>query len=166
MKQNNFFATAFAALLLFPLSGCSNTDSRYSKVEGTVTYNGVAVEGATVSFQPVTSEGESASGRTDANGRFTLTSASAQDGGRGALPGEYRVAIEKREVRSDPDQEAFDRGEITYDDLQERQERNRGVSTPPRDLLPVKYKTASGSGLTATVTPGRNSPFNFELTDD
>jgi len=172
MKHNNFFATALVGLLILVLTGCGNPDNRYSRIEGTITYNGAAVEGATVSFQAVDPAGESASGLTDANGRFTLTSVQAKDGGRGALPGDYLVTVSKREMPPpDPDQAAFDAGEITYDELQSRLAAKGAGSTvrdgpPSRDLLPAKYRSAATSGLKATVVSGRNAPVDFDLTDD
>ena len=167
MMQYKFFATA---LLILVLTGCSNPDSRYSMVEGTIIYNGAPVEGATVNFQTVSPDGESASGRTDVNGKFTLTSVSAVDGGRGALPGDYQVIVTKREVAPpDPDQAAHDRGEIDYDELQSRMSRRNpygsGGASPPKHLLPEKYATTATSGLSATVKAGKNDPFNFELVD-
>jgi len=170
MQYNNFFAAILAALFVTVLTGCSNPDSKYSYVQGTITYNGEAVAEASVSFQPVSPEGESASGVTDANGKFTLTSVGAVDGGRGAMPGEYRVVVTKWEpTPPDPDEEAHRRGEITYDQLQERLavKASRGSSgVVTKSLIPEKYRTASGSGLTATVVKGKNPPFEFNLTDE
>jgi hypothetical protein len=169
MQHNSFFATALTALLVLVLSGCSNPDGKYSKVEGTITYNGQSVDGATVSFQPVAPDGESASGLTDASGKFKLSSVGAVDGGRGALPGEYRVTVVKREAPPpDPDQAAFDRGEIDYNQLQERLSRKNPYASTgggkTKSLIPEKYATASSSGLTATVVKGKNAPV-FELAD-
>jgi len=169
MQYNFFFAPFLSVLLVLVLMGCSNRDSRYSKVEGTVTYNGQPVEGGTVTFQTISPEGESASGLTDAEGKFTLTSVNAINGGRGALPGDYNVIVTKSEPPPpDPDQAAFNRGEIDYNELQSRLMRKgpgaRGPSA--KSLLPLKYSESGGSsGLTATVKRGKNEPFVFELVD-
>ena len=169
MQHNSFFAMALSALLVLGLVGCSDPDSRYSRVEGTVTYNGQPVDGATVRFQSVDPEGESASGATDAEGRFTLTSTGAKDGGRGVLPGEYTVLVIKYEqAPPDPDQEAYNRGDIDYNELQARLNRRPPVTSSgvvARSLVPAKYGTPRTSDLTATVQPGKNDPFNFELVD-
>ena len=134
-------------------------------VEGTITYKGESVAGAIVSFQPSSSEGESASGTTDANGKFTLTSSHAIDGGRGALPGDYVVTVIKRETPPpDLDEEAYNNNEIDYNTLQARQNA-RPPAPPLKSLIPEKYATGSGSTLTATVVTGKNPPFVFDLVD-
>jgi hypothetical protein len=78
-------------LLLSPLllasAGCGNRN--LSKVEGVVTLDGEPLQGALVSFVPV-GQGRAASGLTDSNGYFRLTTLSTDDG---AVPGEYKVII-------------------------------------------------------------------------
>lgn len=138
-------------------------------VTGTVTYKGQPLGEATVSFQPVSSEGEPASGLTDASGNFTLTSAGANDGGRGALPGDYVVSVKKYEAAPpDPDEAAYNKGEIDYNELQSRISAKgpQGQKvTASKSLLPTKYESPSSSGLTATVKAGKNEPFKFDLVD-
>ena len=166
MKHNHYFTFILVGLLAIGLTGCGG-DTRYSMVEGTVTYNGEPVEGATVSFQPVSPDGESAAGMTDANGRFRLTSTSATVAGRGALPGDYRITIQKREPPPpDPIQAAFDRGEIDYDEMQRRMAARGPLATraASRDLIPARYGQPGTSGLQETVVQGRNA-FTFDLTD-
>lgn len=134
-------------------------------IEGTITYKGEPVSGAIVSFQPSTSEGESASGRTDVSGKFTLTSSHAADGGRGALPGDYVITVVRRETPPpDPDEEAYNKGEIDYSTLQARQNA-RPPAAPLKSLIPEKYAKGSSSGLKATVVKGKNPPLTFELVD-
>jgi len=171
MKHIHFFAIAFAGLFILISIGCANPDARYSMVEGTVTFNGEPVAGATVSFQPVSPDGESASGMTNASGRFTLTSGGAARPGSGALPGDYRVTIIKREPPPpDPDYEAYERGDIDYNELQERMRRRDALgsgapSALPRNVLPARFASPGTSGLDATVVSGRNPPITFDLTD-
>ena len=159
---------ALAILLIPVFTGCSNPDSKYSKVEGIITYNGAPVAEATISFMSTSSDSESASGITGADGKFMLTSVQAVAGGSGAMPGDYTVTITKREAApTDPDQDAYDRGEIDYNELQSRQSRRDSYASRPvpKSLIPVKYGSPATSGLTATVKSGKNEPFNFDLTD-
>ena len=165
MKHNHFFTLTLVGLFCVGIVGC-DADARFSRIEGTVTYNGVPVEGAIVNFQATTPDGESASGFTNASGRYTLTSVTAVDGGRGALPGEYRVAITKFEpAPPDPYRDAMMREEISYEEYIRRVNAG-GPPPPPKHLLPEKYSSTGTSGLTATVVRGRNPPFDFNLTDD
>jgi len=167
MQYNSFFATTLTVLLVLVLAGCSDPDARYSKVEGTITYNGAPLADATVSFAPTSSEGEYASGLTDASGKFMLTSAGAIDGGRGALPGDYTVTVSKMEAAVDKDQEDLDSGKITYDEYQAKMAARGSYASAPaaKSLIPQKYGSGSSSGLTATVEKGKNQPFVFDLVD-
>src|SRR4051794_14032096 len=75
------------------------------KVEGVVTLDGKALPAATVIFVPV-GDGRAASGRTDQDGIFRLTTFRTDDG---AVPGEYKVTVtvdkptEERFVGRNPD---------------------------------------------------------------
>ena len=167
MQHTKFFAVSLIGFFLLGLAGCSNPDSKYAKVEGTITYNGEPVEGATVTFQSTTAGGESASGVTGAGGKYSVTSVYAVQGGAGVLPGDYMVTVSKRSRPVDPDEEAHRKGEITYDELQKRKagKSPSAGAGPSEHLLPRKYTVASESGLKATVQQGKNPPFNFDMTD-
>jgi hypothetical protein len=75
--------------------GCG-TGSKLASVSGRVTLNGQPLANATVSFQPIAEDGSlnapalGSTGRTNANGEFTLTCA---DGRPGAWIGKHRVNI-------------------------------------------------------------------------
>lgn len=62
------------------------------KVEGLVTLDGKPVEGATVLFVPLDKEGNDATGVTNKEGVFHLTTFNSRDG---ALPGNYKVTVHK-----------------------------------------------------------------------
>ena len=158
--------------LILVFTGCNNPDARFTKVEGTITYNGEAVEGATVVFSPADSSGESASGKTDASGKYTLTTPGAQNAGTGVVPGAYNVLVTKvhSTSTSDPDVLAEQRREITYEELQTRLAAkgltpSTAVQIEHKQLLPVRYGQPSGTPLKATVQQGRVSKHDFDLTD-
>src|SRR5262245_12374499 len=75
------------------------------KVEGVVTLDGKPLPAATVTFVP-DGNGRAASGRTDQDGIFRLTTFRTDDG---AVPGEYKVTVvvdkptEERFVGRNPD---------------------------------------------------------------
>lgn len=151
---------AVCVLLTLSLGGCfggstpSDRPETYSAT-GTVTHNGQAVDEATVMFLPVdagTAGTRAAVARTDASGKFVLTTF---EGGDGALPGSYKVAIYKAFQPPMPEEETAEGGP--------------GGGEPPappaQELLPIKYKDPNTSGLTAEVSASGANTFTFELTD-
>lgn len=134
------------------------------KVSGTVTLDGTPVEAATVSFRPE-GDARAASGRTDANGRFQLTTLNPGDG---ALPGSYKVSISKVED-TDPAHQitAEEMAEMMSGDKQAPKGPTRpGQKTKNVGMkyhVPQKYMDPEKSGLTATVTADGDNNFTFEL---
>jgi hypothetical protein len=119
-------------------------------VSGTVTMNGQPVADANVNFQ-LADGSRSASGVTNSQGRFELTTFAAGDG---ALPGEYLVAITQFEKPP--------KGAGVPDD---HPDYNPTLGDfVPRNLLPEKYANPQTSGLTATVSES-GATVSFELTD-
>ena len=75
-------------LTLLLAAGCGGR-GKPVKVAGVVTLDDKPLAGATVTFAPV-GGGRAASGRTDSDGNFRLTTFRSDDG---ALPGEYKVLV-------------------------------------------------------------------------
>jgi hypothetical protein len=123
--------------------GC--TSRKYVPVSGRVTMNGKPLANATVSFQPIAREGAveaagaGSTGKTDANGEFTLKNIAGQDG---ALVGEHRVLISLLTVK------------------EEDGDRRRG-GPPQMDVVPAQYNR--DSKLTFTVPPGGTKNADFPL---
>ena len=79
--------------LLVVVPGCGGP--KFAAVSGRVTLNGKPLANATVSFQPIATEGSSNPGpgsaaKTDANGAYTLETSTGQSG---AVVGQHRVII-------------------------------------------------------------------------
>lgn len=134
-----------ALLLSAACLGCGGQDDGPATIDvtGVVTLEGVPVERATVFFHPAdrAAREKTSVGETDAEGRFTLqTHVKGAEYKRGALAGEYLVTVEKLEDAE-----------------------RTSTFTPPKDLLPLKYKDPQSSGLTATVQPGAENAFPLEL---
>ena len=167
MQHNHFFTAILIGLSALVAVGCSNPDSKYARVEGTITYKGQPIDAASVTFQPLDSDGEPAVGVTDASGRFTLTASRAVKAEVGASPGEYRVLVVKSApAATDPDEDAFNQGRIDYDEYQRRlaaRDSSRSVARP-RSLIPEKYN-GPNSDLRATVERGKTNTFEFVLVD-
>jgi hypothetical protein len=159
------FALMIGPVLLFVL-GCGQDDGlgkRYA-VSGTVTYNGQPVAKGRISFVPKDKAARSASGQIE-NGSFssvtTLTS------GDGALPGDYTVSIDTKEIdaaAAKAEAEAIAKKHGMSNIGQMPPEVLAKMSKQAKGSIPKKYESAEKSGLTAKVEERSNS-FEFKLTD-
>jgi hypothetical protein len=118
-------------------AGCNRSGLDLAPVDGVVTYNGAPVAEAGVMFAP--QQGPSAMATTDAEGKFTLTTANHD----GALIGEHRVSISKVETIAIPQQRGF-------------------PIYQHKSHIPEKYADAATSNLTANVQDDDNH-FEFKL---
>jgi len=133
------------------LSGCKKPGLQVNFVEGVVLLDGSPVADATVEFAPLTPAELTAIGRSDASGRFRLTTTRGGSPNGGAVAGDYTVLFKK----SDYDLKGT--GKTRADDMD-------GV--PLIYEIPKRYGDLKTSDLKATVKPGRNDgpEFRFELT--
>lgn len=88
MSSHRLFLTTAALLPLWAAVGCGDRPALAS-VEGTVRLDGSPLENARVVFTPI-GPGRPSSGRTDADGTYSLVYTSDRSG---ALPGEHAVSI-------------------------------------------------------------------------
>jgi hypothetical protein len=148
MLDRKLHIAVIICLTLTLLSGCGKKDNRPGRVPatGTVLQKGQPVAEATVIFESAGST-PAATGKTDASGRFQLTTFEPNDG---AVPGDYKVAIQKVQVTSGKTSGAVP------DDY---------VGPPPDEkwLLPAKYGSTATSGFTATVQASGTNDFKFDL---
>jgi hypothetical protein len=119
-------------------------------VSGQVIYQGKPLEGASVTFSPVEGEGSTfgASGRTNAEGRYSLTTFTQDDG---APAGRYHVTVTKATP-------------IVYPDPRDP----TAMNLPPlkveqKHLIPEMYSSPKTTDLEAEVTDSDENEFNFEL---
>ena len=120
-------------------------------VQGVIKLDGSPLEGALLTFTPVAADGVAASGYSDAEGVYQLTSVGG-DPQRGALVGDYTVTVNKVSitmVKTPP----LNPGE-------EPQE-----TAVQKSLLHKNYNNAKTTPLKATVVQGKNV-FDFSLTKD
>ena len=114
-------------------------------VEGIVTLDGSPLSGAAVTFYPVDTAGKPAFGSTDDTGKYQLTT----DGGadfKGALPGEYKVTIVKKQM---PTPVGAEVSQTTVD-----------LSDKTTWITQEKQSKQDSTDLTATVKTGDNDiPF-------
>jgi hypothetical protein len=122
-------------------------------VKGVVKQKGAPLAGATVTFAPTSQGARAASGITDANGQFALTTLQPGDG---AYPGEYQVTVTKTELVGKQ-----------YTPEEANEYYNQHQTQPPapeiKSLLDAKFANAETSGLKATVAQGGPNDFSFEV---
>lgn len=161
MKRGLMGRVGLAAVVLGTLTqfGCGGGDSEHETeyVEGVVTLDDKPVPGATVTFAPVDdSQGVPATGITDENGKYKLTTIGGGTAGEaeaGTVAGEYYVGVKKSEFPkqvedvNDPDYgKAPDpkKSNITY-------------------IVPKKYNNPRKSKLKITVEKGKKNDIPIEL---
>jgi len=124
--------------------GCGGgSTSPTTRVTGKLTCKGQPVAGANVTFLPA--KGRPATGKTGADGRFTLSTYKSNDG---AEMGDHKVSIT-----------------MSWDDNPPPMPGSPAAKDwkPPVQLFADKYLNPGGSGLTATVEKGKNTNFEWDL---
>lgn len=144
---------ALTCILLIALAGCGNGSLR--PVEGIVTLDGKPIDNVIVSFSPE-SGGTSGAGVTDAQGKFTLSSAL----GRGLPEGNYLVAISEQSTVDDSEPK-FEEGSnsAAYEQMAVSNAKDY-KQAQKKSRIPEKYD--SKSELRATVDATK-SKFDFDL---
>lgn len=158
--MSRYISSLCLLVSLFVLSGCSDGGGATTvKVKGTVMAVGKAVDGAVITFYSK-SGGEAASGRTDEEGKFQLTSRKPNDG---AVPGDYIVTVAKSGATTEVmTYDATKIGGMSPDYIASM----KNASKPPKEvkgLLPAKYANVKDSGLVRTVTASGPNEFDFDL---
>jgi len=146
-----------AVMLSFAIVGCGGGPSRPPTypVTGQVTENGKPVAGVDVAFRPENSAGgqKPANGKTDSEGRYTLTTFSFGDG---AMEGSYRVTLSKLELAEAATVDVDSDDYVPPD--------ASGSIKPPKNQLPKKLSDPETSGLTATIDPAaKENVFDFSI---
>jgi len=131
-------ASAGLGLALLLIVGCGRGTPLTMPVKGIVTFQGSPLAEADVAFTP--KGGRPASGRTDAAGRFTLTTFKTNDG---AMIGQHIVTVCKH-VKKDPNATG-----AYFDYLQ---------------VTPENFGRPNESPLRADVTASGPNEFTFDVT--
>ena len=141
------------ALLGVVLTGCGGRGP--TAVRGVVTLEGTPLAGATVLFMPDgQDEGRPASGFTSSDGAFRLMTYKQDDG---ALPGNYRVVIQKTEATKGPgaaEQSAMERAKEKFEDKSPQERR--------KPTLPEAYATFETTPLRCKVPVSGSVIFNLQ----
>lgn len=159
---------AVAVALVCAALGCSKTSKKYP-VKGVVKLDGAPVAGATVTFLPDGEKGQPASGMTDSQGNFTLSTNNVD----GAMAGNYKVTISKTKAAeqaggsSGPPQgggQNMAKGYLAMMAKRGGTGKQGGGFTgsgAPKNELPAQYAEATTSALTCKVPI--DEPITFNL---
>ena len=143
------------------LPGCGRGPNvpKTAAVRGCVRLDGKPVEGADVGFYCQIAGGRPATGKTDAEGRYSLSTFGVNDG---AILGRHTVAISKFVFERDANGR---NGPIGDNGMKSAPSTGpmRLASAKARSALPQKYSNPSESGLTVEVKP-EGGEINFNLT--
>ena len=156
--------TLLLAVLAFTFTGCGYRRPAQVKTTGTVTLDGEPVANAALMFIP--DSGRPASGNTNTNGEFQVSSFGGNDG----LPaGNYRVTA-TRLVLKDRFQELYDRqveqakAEAEPGEEPEEVDIEFGENAYENEL-PVKYEELDTTDITVTSTK-QQDPLVISLTSE
>jgi hypothetical protein len=149
------------AMALCVFSGCGPSGPELAPATGVVKYKGAPLEGASVSFW-AEKAANAASGVTDAEGKFTLTT----NGEPGAPLGKGQISISKKtggQIKMTAEEmktKMQSKGPSFMTDMYKE------AKDEVKSLIPERYANYSSSGLTAEVKKGAaNDLGTFELTD-
>lgn len=148
-----------AACFALTLTGCGEPGLGTVKVEGTLLVDGQPMEGVFLIFNPDNAGGRAASGRTDAQGKYSLTT---EINGDGALPGSYKISVTKHEnPANDLPTEVDPNDEASMDAIYNAIDTSKPQKS--KNMIDRQYENHLGSGLIATVESGGNNVFDFDV---
>ncbi len=128
---------------------------KVARVSGTVTYQGKAVEDAVLTFSAAGAP-RKATGKTDAEGKFTLTTFLTDDG---AVAGDHVITITKLKGPPPPAMNV-ETGGAEYTKAMESAAKPAVAADTG---LPAKYADPEKSGLMRTVTLQGPNEFKIDL---
>jgi hypothetical protein len=140
-------------------AGCGGAQGKTIKAEGVLTYkDGTPIGSAMVLFEPKDKEGRSASGFTDKDGTFELTTFNSGDG---AMPGEYVVVVTKKSAAATAEAAPVAAGasgaaSVTkaMKDWHSKGGSKGGALKATENTLPAVYADMKTSPLRWTIQPG------------
>ncbi len=156
--------TLFLSVLAFTFTGCGYRRPAQVKTTGTVTLDGEPVAQASLMFIP--DSGRPASGNTNKDGAFELSSYGGNDG----LPaGNYRVTVTKL-VLKEKYQQQLKKLETQADEAAESGEESEAVDVEFSDNayeneLPEKYAELDTTDINVTITK-QQEPLVISLTSE
>jgi hypothetical protein len=140
------------ALLVAAAGGCGGKNKPV-RVEGIVTLDGNPLAGATITFVPEQEGRRPASGVTDDDGSFELTTFQAGDG---ALAGDYKVTVSKGVDQPIPEgdpEKGLAGKKIYHSDAKSPKNKKTIAARAASSPVPAVYRDSSRTPLKQSVPP-------------
>ena len=155
MTRPSFIFIYGIALVVALLAGCGQGTSLH-RATGTVRYKGQPVEGAIVTFR-CEQQSKIATGTTDLEGRFELSTYSA---GKGAAAGKHKVTVTKFSAPAGVSNVS------TMEEMVEAANKPKASSgSAPANQLPARYEKPETSLLEFEVSSSGTNDFKIDLAD-
>jgi len=167
---NGYRVSCIAWIGLCVIAGCSRTGPQFVPADGTLTFEGKPLSGATVTFVP--EKGPVAMGITDSDGKFSLSSGSH----RGIVVGQATVSITILPPTDEPEKEVEDFSKAPQSEEEaaefrkkaaEMVKKNRAEAKKPKPkpklIIPEKFAKSETSGLSYPIKANGDNHFKIEL---
>jgi hypothetical protein len=146
--------------------GCDKNGISTLPVEIAIVYKGEKIEGALVTLAPKIKDGtqRTATGMTNAEGKAVVLTPA---GGKGAMPGDYKVIVMKTPLVGGDTKESAPQYN-TYEEAVAAASSNNQSAMPkvdPKHQLPIKYASEKTTDLEITVAKGNKNHWIFEIKD-
>jgi hypothetical protein len=146
-------------LAVATFAGCGDGYPARVPVSGSVTFQGKPLAGANITFLSTASDGKSASGKTDDNGNYQLSSYATHDG---AIPGDYIVTVAVLDMTTaNLDVATAEDLGADYTAMMNAAASNRPKTQPGG--VPAKYADASQTDLKQSVSAGGPNVIDLKL---
>ncbi|HWB12885.1 MAG TPA: hypothetical protein VG826_26905 [Pirellulales bacterium] len=182
--SKGYFCLLASSVLLAAAAGCTQSASiKTVPVHGKVTFKQAPLEGATVSFlaetvgsDPRAVNVNAASGVTQADGSYTLSTVVGHDVVEGVPQGKYKVTVVKRPASGggmgsgleglSPAELEAKMKTMTPEQMQKMGGAPTAEGGPAqKSAIPERYANPDESGFTSTVGPNGAAPADFDLTE-
>jgi hypothetical protein len=139
-------------LSLALVTGCNGKGSKLVKAPGVLTWeDGTPIENASITFVPQDKKGESASAKTDKDGKFELTTKSTGDG---AHAGSYKVTVTKSDASAGSLTPAKTGEDMTKAMIEWQKAQAAKAGKPKQEEIPAIYANEQSTPLKWTIEAG------------
>jgi hypothetical protein len=139
-------------LLLALVAGCNSKGGKLIKASGILAWeDGTPIENASITFVPEDKKGESASAKTDKDGKFELTTKSTGDG---AHAGAYKVTVTKSDTAGVPLAPAKTGEDPTKAMMEWQKAQAAKGGKPKKEEIPAIYASEQSTPLKWTIDSG------------